>query len=505
MKNVVIGVGGTGTKVVEALVYLSVFGAPDMAKKIGDKIAKGSTNRGFSLKKKTEEKPDDLRDFTDNFVVRIVDPDGTNETLGRLNRLLDCFRVEGDGIDLNNLIKGFSIYSKKDKTALSFRSTMLNVSTATNVRWDNPHEGTIEETFSGTDQKNLRSLFYSKYDREVVQLDDGCWGKPRIGTLALTYGFNKDYDEIKSFWPNLVNQADFNDGVKLMFAGSVFGGTGASVIRNLSRAYANRLEVADKCGIGMLFVLPYYQYADKELCGNGAESKYFSMNTKLALSYYKDSLFDGLKNVYPVAYLAGGNPDSPMYMDTKEQLAKVSKSGKDQDNPAMPTDLFAALSLMHFFSTPTKEKGHAESVYSPTASEKSIPYPSIANIVINRLDLFCELWGEAHDRLLNGNIGSAPFTHLGLEEDKAREDWSRYLSKVNLFTLGALKWLEQLKGNGLDDYDDIMFAQKDLSKALTKWSDNMYKYRDKNDDWEALYRRLFFTCMKTCEEFIKEA
>ena len=176
--------------------------------------------------------------------------------------------------------------------------------------------------------------------------------------IALSHAFRNDYEDWndpekrdKCFWPNLVHNNNFNVGAKLMFVGSIFGGTGASVIKNLSRAYAQKHTDTKKCGVGMLFVLPYYNFDDGMIQGQGgARSKNFPMNTKLALSYYSEKIFNGMEHASPVLYLSGGDCNTLMKISSagRETEAVTSISGEDQANPAMPTDLVSALSMLDF-------------------------------------------------------------------------------------------------------------------------------------------------------------
>jgi hypothetical protein len=503
-KNIVVGVGGTGSKIVESLVYLAFFGGFDMARELGNKVLGDSGTQ---------------RDEVPELIVRIVDPDVDNGILKRLNSLLECFRVGDQGIDLNGLFK----VSKTSTSRTGFRRSAASISlmdrpdieaaSDATVRWANKRAGedNIEKTFSRTDPGNIRSLFYDEFERHNVNLEQGCWGMPRIGTLALTHAFRNDYEDWndpdkkeKCFWPKLVHGNNFNAGVKLMFAGSIFGGTGASVIKNLSRAYAQKHNDTRNCGIGMLFVLPYYKFDDGQVAQGGARSKNFPMNTKLALSYYSEKIFEGMEHVNPVLYLSGGDCNTIMKISSagRETEAVTSIYGEDQSNPAMPTDLASALSMLHFYVTPTNDDGHANMVYMPDRGESTIPYPKICSTILTRLVLFCELWNEARSKQSKfdtGTLTGMPFTPLGLSAASVKANWSNYYHKIDQFVECARLWVDQLKLNGVSKFVDI--REYDINDSMVAWRDDLDKWYKKNKSASDndIYIAIAQTLMSLCE------
>lgn len=64
---------------------------------------------------------------------------------------------------------------------------------------------------------------FAQDDREMV-LRRGCKGRPRIGSLLWAEQFDEDWENRSGFWQSIFDDISEGDELRVMFAGSVFGG-----------------------------------------------------------------------------------------------------------------------------------------------------------------------------------------------------------------------------------------------------------------------------------------
>ncbi|MCM1982612.1 hypothetical protein [Lyngbya confervoides] len=307
MSIYLIGIGGTGSKCIESLVYLASLGI-------------------FG--------PSPLR-------VMYVDPDETNGNLERsrnaLNLYQKCYSIMGgvkaDCAWMQTPIESFDIWSPfGDHTAKKELKDCFHYST---LKSSHPALG------------NLFDVLYTKEEREA-NLDVGFRGRPAIGSAVMS---RVDLDRLdQAPWGQFIEsiKADAGGGsriTKVLFCGSIFGGTGASGLPTLARLLANKLEklnVRDRVQIGAVLTLPYFGFsppAGQDPNEVYAKSEQFLLNSEAALRYYGIQA----KGTFDVTYLLGN-----------QTLSRVDFSvGKNsQRNEAHFVELFAALAARHFLQYP---------------------------------------------------------------------------------------------------------------------------------------------------------
>ena len=85
---------------------------------------------------------------------------------------------------------------------------------------------------------------FSEDDRSLP-LRRGCKGRPRIGSLLWAEQFDLDWINSGGFWRSIFGDIGEDDELRVMFAGSVFGGTGASGTPTLAQKFIEACRRGD--------------------------------------------------------------------------------------------------------------------------------------------------------------------------------------------------------------------------------------------------------------------
>ncbi|MDR2359859.1 MAG: hypothetical protein LBD85_01070 [Oscillospiraceae bacterium] len=511
--KVLIGVGGSGAKVLEAFTYLTIAGFP------GTHI---SAN------------PD-----VPDFYLRMVDTDKENGNYDRLCKLLDLF-CKDDG--LSSRFVGYSKGKGKnwEQGRISHKSVTKTGDAHTvpsEFLWqiDLTKLETLENMRDSLSEANdtarpspLLAALYGQEDLAVPQTE-GFHGRPRIGALRLQYEFEEDSkDGNLGFWNSLKDNNIFPHGqTQLMFTGSIFGGTGASGIPTLVKRCRDSYFKGDSgSSLGMTLMLPYYLFSnlDKEC---PADPTQFRLNSKLALLYYHNSeLLGQLSN--PSVYIIGQKVQTNMKTENSGQVSLHSgKAG--QTNPALPAELTAAIGIVDYFNNkkPGSEIRYCrvgDSAHDPLNLTLDFPYGKDLETAINRLATFSLLWKIVSENRPDGK--SDLFTYRGLTSIKREKSaqWVSVLNDVDEFAKSALIWLLQLDANGTDlkwfreSYDSVIDFLSKVKRGeasfdscdkkigdrdITKWLKTIEKAIDsvkvpRTDERE--YLQLLYAVMSVCAD-----
>jgi hypothetical protein len=198
----------------------------------------------------------------------------------------------------------------------------------------------------GEDRALFDVLFAKGPSEQDMTLDEGYRGRPAIGSAAITSQVDQDAD----FWKLLMQQIRLSQGgqsIRLLLAGSVFGGTGAAGFPTLARLIRRRLEregIRNYVSMGGVLMLPYFSFNPPDgqdgAGPNVARSEHLMMQSRGALKYY-DALFKH-EHVFDELYLVGWN--HPF------ELNYHSAGAGDQENPALAPELIAALGACRYLT-----------------------------------------------------------------------------------------------------------------------------------------------------------
>ncbi len=316
-KNVLIGIGGTGSRVIESVVHLCAAG-------LG---------------------PDKLHVF-------IIDPDQGNGNLTRTKQLIKkytelralyqrvpnagepnpCFRTE-IVIPPDDESFVWGIFDEKDYTLGKF------------INYDNLRKAD-QQTANLADFANV---LFTKKELET-SLDKGFRGHPSIGAVVMANPPMEDYP-FKLLWDDIATlQAN---ELQVFLVGSIFGGTGAAgfptlgsrhLIKFNEKMQARIAGERSKVLLGGALVLPYFSFSIE---ASNAESMFVTPNdfpiaTKAALQYYNDKAL-GFDQYYFIG-------DS-----LAQKVGDFSTGSSTQDNLPHYIEMVSALASFDFFTQPPVE------------------------------------------------------------------------------------------------------------------------------------------------------
>jgi hypothetical protein len=321
--KMLIGVGGTGAKVVEAILHCCGAGLGPATLQVG-----------------------------------FIDQDKSNGNVSRANQTLTAYMEarqnwRGDGA---HHIEGSDLLA-------------TDVTTFKRSLWTpHPDDGSSLESALGDlggDGKLFDLLFTQEEQR--LKLDIGYQARAHVGSAAMTAAIRKESDP---FWVDIVNKliaAGGGDGVDLLLVGSAFGGTGAAgfpTVARLLRRELDRKGIRKGARISGVLMLPYFGFTPPKRGATVARADELLPQTKAALRYYHD-LFER-EHVFDEAYLVGWN--------SKFELGYHNPGKGGQINPALLPELIAAVGACGFFAgeppkQPPKERVRTEVLVSARHEE----------------------------------------------------------------------------------------------------------------------------------------
>jgi hypothetical protein len=345
MSTFIIAIGGTGAKLLEAIVHLGAAGI-------------------FASDSQKDLPPKDLH-------ILFVDPDTGNGNLTAADSIALAHYQKCSDTIIGGINREFHSWmqTKIEKLGTGLWSpfqesgktrSLIDAFNYDNYEPDSP----------------LRHLFNVLYTQEEqkINLREGFRGRPAIGA-AIMSKFIQEESNQKS-WKDLIGKIQAGDQVFL--CGSIFGGTGASGFPTLGRLLAEDLgekgkNILDTVKLGGLLMLPYFKFdppTEKKEKTNEkqeeeiyARSEEFILRTEAALRYY------GAQNLkFDTVYLLGiPNP-------TKIQ-GSPKTGGSGQRNPPHFLELYGALALRDFVFSEKPEQLRV--VYLSRNSSNSVTWEDI--------------------------------------------------------------------------------------------------------------------------------
>ena len=319
MSVYVIAIGGTGTKIIEAVCHLAAAGIYAQDERI-PKIE-----------------------------ILFVDPDKGNGNLEKASEAIATYEKFSKTIDNKEINSPLNWWIQ---TELKFLGLWTPFQKADEFRLRDAFK---YDNYNGNKEaiRHLFDVLYTEKERDVL-LKDGFLGRPAIGSAIMTQlrqnvTTNESWNEFIEKIDSDV-KIDANNPPQVFLCGSIFGGTGASGFPTLGRLIAKELDnpekgnLLQKVKLGGLLMLPYFRFTSKEdKEAVFARSEEFLLKTEAALRYYgtQDLKFD-------TVYLLG--------MPTMTNVEKFSKGGSDQKNNPHLLELYAGLALRDFIFTPKPDE-----------------------------------------------------------------------------------------------------------------------------------------------------
>lgn len=422
MRLFIFAIGGTGSRVLKSMLMLSAAGVRPVDEN-------GVPVPNLEL------------------VPIIIDPHKANEDLKRTEALLNSYRMirnrlygnrtDVDGFFANRIVTLREIM--RDSSIQINDTFIFNLSAVEQNKF---------RDFIGYDTMNeanqaLASLLFSDEQLEN-KMNIGFVGSPNIGSVALNE--IKDSNEFKAF-ANVFNQGD-----RIFFISSIFGGTGAAgfpiMVKNIRQAanldISNR-EVLRKAPIGGLTVLPYFNLELGE--DHRIDKADFIVKTQSALYYYKETLTGANdSNLNTIFYLGDQVVSVPYTYDPGEH---------GQRNRAHMVELIGAMAPFKFAGLPQ----------SQLSDENGYPMPS-----------------SAYEYALDRDVLNVDFKAMGSE---TRALIYKHLVKFHLLFIYLNTGFADMIGQGFTNDSpaikrDFMASQfyrtltDDIMKAYKDWINEMY-------------------------------
>lgn len=330
--NILIGIGGTGAKIVESALYLFASG-------IGP---------------------------VDGVHVGLIDQDNANGNVQRTETLLNLIhRIQTE------LATGGNKLDWTDENA-DERTSLLSVplrklfADANACHWRpapeklNTLAEILQEGQMTKAQKDLFDLLFrpsgaAPADKEQdLRLEEGYRGRAHVGSAALLSALHHDSPEFLTTMTELMrNGSSAGGAVRIMLVGSLFGGTGAAGFPTIARSLHklrqpgnNQRINAEAVKIGGALMLPYFGFRDpEEREANVITTAQLLPQARVAVNYY-DRLIEQ-EGVFDHLYIAG--------WDKVISLNYHEPGRGEQRNPALLPELIAAMGVADFFTLGTIE------------------------------------------------------------------------------------------------------------------------------------------------------
>lgn len=310
-QNILIGIGGTGARVVESMIHLCAAGyGPD------------------------------------NLTLFIIDPDEGNGNLTRTKTLVTLY---------DRCRKNYSPVSRVERVL--FKTQIKTPGTMVWKIFEDKNSTLsyyINHKTLPQDLHDFATILFS--DAELnTPLNEGFRGHPSIGAVVMANP-PEDEEPWTILWDEIADKKA-ND-VRVFLAGSVFGGTGAAGVPTIGSRDLIKFNPKAKVGanksrvlLGGALVMPYFSFEKKD----ETDEKMFVTNhdfpiaTKAALHYYneKELGFDQL-------YLLGDS--------LNQKVGKFSVGSQSQENQPHYIEIATALAANDFFDQPPIE-GDPEKLY----------------------------------------------------------------------------------------------------------------------------------------------
>jgi hypothetical protein len=214
--------------------------------------------------------------------------------------------------------------------------------------------------YANQEEKDLANLLLTENVREF-DLKHGYRAQTHLGSLLMYHGI---LDEVKKnpqgqlskFIQNIYDASEVGI-TKVFVLGSVFGGTGASSIPVIPKAFnaaineLNPGKSLSKAYFGATLLSAYFKFSapDESLRSQQkvvASSKNFALNSQVAMMFYNED--KTVKSIYQKFYMLG-TPNNDF--ETKTDANKTVTGGSNQRNDSHYIELLAAFCAYDFFNS----------------------------------------------------------------------------------------------------------------------------------------------------------
>lgn len=427
--NILLGVGGTGAKVIEAALVL-------MAAGIGPDTPSRTVHVG------------------------LVDQDQSNGNVARTRDLLNklgTFRQTWSAMNAPNFID----WQAEGDDAVSIGSirAVPLFPDESNALWcPEEDEASLASILGGSISDQPRRdlfdmLFMPGREEQDLPLGKGYRGRAHVGATALVAAMVEDGSQLMARLRVLIEDPSRRK-VNIFIVGSAFGGTGAAGFPTLARAL-HRLRRnsdtvnGDNVTLGGLLMLPYFSFNDDDGDGESVvTSDELLPKAQLALDYYHN-LFEN-EQAFDHFYALG--------WDSLFHLGYHEAGAAEQSNPALPPELFAASAAMDFFARGAEAGEQAAETRVMVAARdqrairwKDLPHAAEIEPRLAQLLRFAVYWRYIAEDMIDaksGLLGMGKNWIQKLTDGAKAIDADRELSSLRALIDHVLVWAATVEKTG---------------------------------------------------------
>lgn len=387
-KLFVLGIGGTGSRVLRSLTMMLASGV-----KVG----------------------------VDEIVPIIIDPDMSNADLTRTVSLLNKYSAIRSNLQ-------FSPENESRFFRTEIKHILPNYTLLINDTEDKTFQQFIDyASMSKPNQSMTKMLFSDKNLQSSMNV--GFKGNPNIGSVVLNQIVHSpDFEAFAN---------DFNDGDRIFIISSIFGGTGASgfpLLLKTLRTGSNfpNYDIINRSVIGAITVLPYFKLKQDE--ESEIDSSTFISKTKSALAYYENNI------------CRNGSIDALYYLaDDVAKTYENHEGGSSQQNDAHLIEFLAATAVIDFsnntfMGTSNMELGIKDE--ADTVSFQSF-YPKMRNMLYSPMVQFTMMANS-----LTFNVDTYRSNTFSANKGNFEELYnSMFFKNISDFFCRYHEWLKELREN----------------------------------------------------------
>lgn len=431
-KCILLGIGGTGAKVVEAALILMASGLGPSKVHVGlidQDMANGNVARTQTLvnnlvnfrKAWFTKGADNFLDWSDNSAFRF------------------------GAVEILPLFEAAAASGQKDGTCIWCPE-----------RNEGTLRGIVGRGLSPEESELFDLLFMANEEEQRLDLSQGYRGRAHVGSAALAATLIDDSNLLIKRISDEVDSGSYNE-IDIFLAGSAFGGTGAAgfptVARSLMRLKSETHERKgfknrDKVFIGGQLMLPYFTFSGPEDDSGPSvvTADELMPKAQLALEYY-DNLLKHEK-AFDRLYVTGWNRLFDL---------KYHKPGSaEQTNPALLPELVAATAVLDFFGRDNAQEARAE----PANTDVPVLNSARQNHVIKWADM-------PSGKAVRIRLGQA----LRFAASWRYEGRALLTEDRKIFRKIVKNWAQQLSGSvNVADAEDALNALDAVLDNILKWA-----------------------------------
>lgn len=329
MSKYLIAVGGTGMRCLESFVHLCAIGMMD----------------------------------NEEINVLMIDTDHDNGNKSQTNTIIEAYQtIKADSNGGNGTTLEDSFFS----SVINFYKFIPTYKTPTNTFDRIRKESKSTNTRLNDEQEELADLFFETETQEF-DLEHGYRAQTHLGSYLMYHGIIDEVKKAKdgnatgsvqkSGLSDFIRKLNNDKDIKVFILGSIFGGTGASSIPIIPRAFREASQVLggklEDIMYGSTLLSEYFdfnfpkepQLKEQKIV---AAANSFRLNSQAALMYYDSNIT--VKKDYQQFYMVGWPGTLPDYT-IDDGKGGVVTGGNAQRNPAHILELICAFAAYDFFKS----------------------------------------------------------------------------------------------------------------------------------------------------------